>query len=357
MAKTHFIIPFFIPHTGCPYDCVFCNQRKITGRQERVRPEDILPTIEEYLATIPPSPRRVEVAFFGGSFTGIPLGLQEAYLREAKKALTDGKIDSIRLSTRPDYINRQILNLLKDYGVDTIELGVQSLDDEVLGRSCRGHSSKEVVEASKLIRRYGFTLGLQIMIGLPGDTKEKDLQTARKVCRLDPAFVRIYPTLVIKDTALETMYRKGLYRPLDLQEAVDICTDLVKIFIKGDIKVIRIGLQPTDRIATGKDVVAGPFHPSFRQIVESSLIREVIAKSLRKRGICGDGKLEMEVHPSMVSTVVGIRRDSINRLSLEFPGIEFKVKPNKNLGKSDIRIRYKQTGFAVDYIEEIKSEL
>jgi len=317
--------------------------------------DDIIPTIERYVSTFPPNPGRVEASFFGGSFTGLPVEMQQAYLSKVNIARERGMIDAIRLSTRPDYIDNQILNMLKKYNVDIIELGVQSMEDEVLKKSCRGHSADDVRKAANLIHHYGFTLGLQMMVGLPGDTRQKDIKTAMEICSLKPEFVRIYPTLVIKDTALERMYIKGLYKPLEVREAAEICKDLMEIFLKEDIIVIRIGLQTTNRITLGRDVVAGPFHPAFRQLVQSYLIREVIMNVLKEREDIKQGVMLLEVNPSMTSTVIGVKRENIEKLSRTYPEIKFKVKPVKDVRKDNIRFVYDDNSFEVNYVEILKA--
>ncbi len=349
MSKTHFIIPFFIPHVGCPYSCIFCNQNRITGRESSVSPEEILPTIEQYLATFPPGTKGVEVAFFGGSFTGIPIRLQNAFLEKAYYAKKNGLIEGIRMSTRPDYIDQTILNRLKKYRVDTIELGVQSMSDHVLDNSCRGHTSEDVIRASKLIRENKFTLGLQMMIGLPGSDRDTEIETARQICRLKPTMVRIYPALVIRGTTLEVMYSQGQYKPPDLENAVQTCAVIAEMFIRENINIIRIGLQPTYLINTGKEVVAGPFHPSFRQLVDSLLLRKSLKKVLDQRGIDPKIRVVIEVNPSMLSTLQGIRKNSVAKLREEFPGIEERIAQNKCLGKTVIKFWYNDSCFEIDY--------
>jgi len=222
MNKTHYIIPIFVPHEGCPHTCVFCNQDSITGSCFKIDGDFVRGTIEEYLETIKRENSIVEVSFFGGTFTAININKQRELLAVAMEYKQCGKIDYIRLSTRPDYIDEAILDNLKQYKVDIIELGVQSLDDEVLIKSGRGHSSEDVTRASKLIKSYGFTLGHQIMLGLPGDTREKDIETTKKVISLEPDISRIYPSLVIKDTPMEQMLKAGIYKPYDIEEAVEI---------------------------------------------------------------------------------------------------------------------------------------
>jgi histone acetyltransferase (RNA polymerase elongator complex component) len=353
MGKEHYIIPFFIPHVGCPHGCVFCNQKRITGTGDMVQPSEVLPTIRRYRSTYRGKPRRIEAAFFGGSFTGIPVKLQESYLENARAAVKQRLIDGIRLSTRPDYIDQSTLDRLKGYGVDTIELGVQSMDDKVLIKSGRGHSSDHVRDAAMLIKDNGFKLGLQMMIGLPGDSADSDRYTAIEICRLKPSFVRIYPTLVVRDTPLEQMYRSGRYKPLELDEAVGICSEITEMFIKSGIDVIRIGLQTTDMINVGRDVVAGPFHPAFRQLVDAALIRSVIERVLRYKAKPGGGFLLMEANPSIISCLVGVRKESITRLAIAYPGIRIKARPNQHVDNHCIRFLYNESVFEVDYIQMI----
>lgn len=272
----HYIIPIFVPHKGCPHDCVFCNQRHITGQIKEVDSLFVESEIEKYLKTIRENDRFVEVSFFGGSFTGLPIKEQTDLLKPAKKALDKGRIDAIRLSTRPDYIDSEILDNLKQYGVSIIELGVQSMDEMVLKMSNRGHGDKEVYKSSSLIKEYGFTLGLQMMIGLPGDDEEKDTYTAKEFVKIGPQMVRIYPALVVKDTYMERMYKDGRYEPFSLERTVNICSRLYLIFERAGIDIIRIGLQPTENIQPGRDVVGGPFHPAIRELVESKLLNEIV---------------------------------------------------------------------------------
>lgn len=261
---------------GCPHDCVFCNQKRITGQVNYIDNTFVTNEITKYLKTIPQCNHTIEVSFYGGSFTGLPIKEQISLLKPAKNALDNGYIDAIRLSTRPDYISTHILDTIKEYGVSIIELGAQSMDEHVLRLSNRGHSTEDVYTASQLIKEYGFTLGLQMMIGLPGDSEEKDLNTADEFIKINPSMVRVYPALVIKDTFLEDMYKRNQYIPLKLDEAVDICSKLYLKFESVDINIIRIGLQPTENITSGKDVISGPFHPAFRELVESKIINDII---------------------------------------------------------------------------------
>ena len=276
MSNLHYIIPIFVPHEGCPHDCVFCNQNSITGTKSKVDAIYVERTVNEYLKTIKNDEAIIEVSFFGGTFTAIKIEKQIELLTVAKKFKDNNKIKFIRLSTRPDYIDDSVLLNLKKYSVDIIELGVQSMDDEVLLKSGRGHTTKDVERASKLIKHYGFILGHQIMIGLPGDNINKDLDTAKRVIALKPDVCRIYPALVIKDTPMEKMYINKTFKPYSLSEAVNISKLIYLMLLANKINVIRIGLQPTAEISEGKELVAGPFHPAFRELVEGSIYNDII---------------------------------------------------------------------------------
>lgn len=282
--KKHYIIPIFVPHFGCPHDCVFCNQKKITGLSTDITSFEVENIIEEHLKTFNKD-SFIEIAFYGGSFTAIDIDIQSKLLEVPYRYKLKGFINEIRLSTRPDAINTEILNNLKNYGVDTIELGCQSLNDEVLYLSDRGHTAMDVYNASNLIKAYGFNLGLQMMLGLPGDSAEKCLYTALEFIKLKPDCVRIYPTLVIKETYLEKLYLTKDYLPLSIKESVDITTPILMLFYLNDINVIRIGLQPTENIQMGVDVIAGPFHPAYRQLVESNIYKLLINQFILEKKI------------------------------------------------------------------------
>ena len=246
MGKSHYIIPIFVPHEGCPHNCVFCNQSSITGSDAKVDASFVDGTVQQYLKTISKENATIEISFFGGTFTAINIEKQKELLGVAKKYKDNGSIDYIRLSTRPDYINNKILENLKKYEVDIIELGIQSLNNEVLLASGRGHSPEDVANASHLIKKYGFVLGHQIMVGLPSDDFQKDIETAKKIIELSPSICRIYPALVIKNTEMEKMYFSGKYNPYTLNEAIKICKIIYGMFRANNINVIRIGLQPTE---------------------------------------------------------------------------------------------------------------
>ena len=328
----YYNIPVFVPHMGCPFDCVFCNQKRITG-VGNTKP-DVDGIVNEYLKFLPKEDCLIEIAFFGGSFTGIEEILQEELLGKASCYVGKNNIAGIRVSTRPDYIDTAVLERLLKYKVTTIELGVQSLDEEVLKASARGHTAEDVEKAVRLIRQYPFTLGLQMMTGLPLDTPAKSIETARKIIALKPDIVRIYPTLVIKNTRLEEMYERGEYNPQTVDEAVELCHELVSMFNDAGVKVIRTGLQNTDEISENGSVIAGPFHSAFGELVESRVYLEKIVALL-------DGDDEFFVNPAEVSKAVGQKRYNILKIKEKF-GKNIKIIPDKNIKKGEIRKRGEQ---------------
>ena len=319
----HYNIPIFISHFGCPHTCVFCNQVKINGRETDVTCSDIIEIIEEYLEILPKKSVK-EVAFFGGTFTGIDKRIQEKYLATVKPYIDKGFIDGIRLSTRPDYINEKILELLLKYGVTTIELGVQSLDDEVLSLSERGYKSDIVEAASTLIKSYGFKLGIQVMPGLPGSTNLTDLETAKKVVEIKPDMVRVYPTLVINNTKLEKMYYNKEYNPMELEEAVVRVLPIMVLFELNDINIIRVGLQPSEDLCEDGVIKAGPFHPAFKEIIET----EIYGRFLRSLNL---DTLDIVTHEKNISKIIGMKKK--NKL---FFGKKMTIKNNNSFSLEKI---------------------
>ena len=333
MSKKHYIIPIFISHIGCPHQCVFCNQDKIAKEvTKEVTANDVIETVEEYLKTIDYKNSTVEISFFGGTFTAINVNKQKELLAVAKEYKEKGFISKIRMSTRPDAINNYILNYLKEYKVDIIELGVQSLNEEVLKLAGRGHTAKDVEVASKLIKENGFTLGHQIMPGLPGDNFELDIETVEKSIKMKPDICRIYPSLVIKDTPMEKMYNRGEYIPYTLDEAVEISKKLYKMYKDANVNIIRIGLQPTENITYGKDLIDGPFHPAFRELVEGSLICDEI-----KNNINQEENILIEINNKDLSKLYTNKKKYFNALKEEHKG-EIYVKANDKIKRGKINI-------------------
>jgi len=277
MQIKHYTIPIFIPELACPFRCIYCDQHKISGTKSIPSLPDVRNIIEKHLSTIPRINTEIEIGFFGGSFTGIPSQQQEEYLKIVQVFIEQEIVKSIRLSTRPDYINPEILSLLKRYNVKTIELGAQSLDDEVLSMSKRGHTADDVQKASLLIKSFGFDLGLQMMIGLPGDTFEKSMATANKIVEFGADNTRIYPCIVIKDTYLEELYNKKEYNVLTLDESIITIKSIIPVFEKANVKIIRIGLHPSEDLQ-GSAFVAGPYHSSLRELVETKLWGDVFRR-------------------------------------------------------------------------------
>ncbi len=340
--RTQYNIPIFIPHVGCKNECTFCNQRKISGKEKMITEEELRKTIEEYLESFKDPKAYKEIAFFGGSFTGIDIEDQERLLKVANEYIKDKRIDGIRISTRPDYIDRKILKMLKKYHVKSIELGVQSTNDYILQKCKRGHTFEDIKRASKLIRRYRFNLGHQMMIGLPESTKIDEINTAKQLIKLKPKMIRLYPVLVIKDTELEKEYLEGTYKPVSLAQAVETCKELVYMFDKKKINIIRIGLQNTDNItdpeANGSDVVAGPYHPAFGQLVEDSIWYDCIVNKIKK--ISAKVKeVEIKVNKQDVGNVIGHKKSNIIKLKetydvdAQVTGVDY-LKP----GQSEINV-------------------
>ena len=334
--KTHAIIPIFIPHAGCPHDCVFCSQRAITARSAAPTAENAEAIILRNLTSIEANPniREKEIAFYGGSFTGIPVEEQNAYLKLAKKYKDAGRISKIHLSTRPDYINEKILDNLKKHSVDIIELGVQSFDEKVLRKAARGHSAGAVYTGAGLIKEYGFTLGIQLMTGLPGDSYESCIFSAKETVKLAPELARIYPTVVIEGTALADMYRAETYTPPDDQHTLYTVKEMYKILTSAGINVIRIGLKSTDIIKNDEGaVVGGGYHPAFRQLVESEIARDSLLQQLELHGINTDSRCKVEFvsSPKSFSNMIGANKKNKLYFAGRFPALSIKYSSDNML--------------------------
>jgi len=324
---------------------------------KNITENDVRDTIEFYLSNFKEKESYIEVAFYGGSFTGIETELQDKLLAAAYDYIKAKKIHAIRISTRPDYIDRKILKRLKKYKVKTIELGVQSTNNYILEKCRRGHTYEDVIKASKLIRRYGFTLGHQMMIGLPDSTEQDDLKTAKDLIKLKPKIVRIYPVLVIKGTELENEYNRGEYEPLTVNQAVERCKELCYLFGKKKINVIRIGLQNTDTICSPNnstsEVVAGPYHETFRQLVESSIYYDTIVDKIKKFNTRVK-EVEIIVNPQNVNNVVGYKKENITKLK-EMYDVDVVIKQDIKhaVDKIDVIISKTHKDF-IDDKEKVK---
>lgn len=336
------IIPIFVPHRGCPHDCIFCNQKKITGVSTEVTAEDARNIIEECLETIDED-TDVEIAFFGGSFTAIEEECQNELLAVAKEYVDKGLVHEIRMSTRPDCISDRILERLKKYKSSIIELGVQSMDEKVLIDSVRGHDIDSVIKSSNLIKKHGIKLGLQMMVGLPSDTEEKCINTAREFIKLKPDCVRIYPTLVVRETGLEALLAEEKYTPFTLEECINIVKKLLVLFYVNNINVIRVGLQATDDIQLGKGVVAGPYHPAFRELTESEMIKDFLDYIVLENKIEGD--LFVKTNNKNISKIIGNKKSNKIYMKQKY-NINLKTVP-ENLSKEEIIISSNKGEFSV----------
>ena len=351
MSKKEYIIPIFIPFLGCPHDCAFCNQVKITNYKDNMNKENTIRQINQYLSYFPKNENLKEIAFFGGSFTGLDEKVMISYLEIALNYKKKGIIDRIRLSTRPDYINNSILDILKKYEVDVIELGIQSLDNEILNANERGHSKEDSIMASKLIKDYGFKLGHQIMPGLYKDSFDKAIETGLESIKMNPDMVRIYPTLVIKDTKLEKLYKAGLYKPLSLDEAIEVSSRLYMIYSYKKIPVIRIGLQPTENINEKKDVVAGPFHPSIRQLVETNIHKIYLEELINKYRL--KNKIKIHISNREISIIAGNKKANKNYFYKKYGLIiNFENDENNFIEYEDKKISYDIENFMREFVEK-----
>ena len=315
MAKRA-IIPVFIPHAGCPNGCVFCNQRAVSGHVSVPSFSEVERLIAESLASQPMG-APPELAFYGGSFTAIPSESQIGYLRAAQPFLRAGRLSSVRVSTRPDAIDASVLARLSAYGVQTIELGAQSMDDEVLRLARRGHTARDTSTAARLIREAGFSLVLQMMTGLPGDSFDAVWESARRIAALRPDAVRIYPVAVLRGTPLCDMWENGAYTPPTMEETVSVCAALIDLFQRKRIPIIRIGLNPGEALAA--ETVAGTYHPALGDLCYARWYLNRIRAWLALLPPLTD--IDICVHASRISVAVGQHRCNLEALKKEFPSL------------------------------------
>ena len=318
-------ISIFVPHQGCPCQCSFCNQKTITGQTKAPAAEDVVNAVETALKK---KKFEYEIAFFGGSFTAIERDYMISLLGAATPYVKNGSVKRIRISTRPDCIDREVLDILKEYGVTSIELGAQSMDDEVLLANRRGHTAEDVVNASKLIKDYGFELGLQMMTGLYMDTCEKAVQTAQKIIDLKPETVRIYPTVVLKDTYLAQLYKSEVYKPLNADDSAELCARLVPMFENAGIKIIRLGLHSSEDIK--RNMLAGGFHDSFGELVKSRMLVEKILA-------LPPGDYQVFVNPRSLSKLKGNNKSNIYLLMER--GYNVKIITDNGMAIDELRIK------------------
>lgn len=329
----HANVAIFVPHNGCPHQCSFCNQRSIIGQAVQPKPEEVHRAVQTAIASLGEETKNAEIAFFGGSFTAIEHDYMVSLLEAAAPYVKDHTFSGIRISTRPDAIDQNILNILKSYGVTSIELGAQSMNDTVLRKNSRGHTAKQVRTASELIKANGFALGLQMMTGLYGDTVQGAMDTARELAALRPQTVRIYPTVIMRGTELGEKYLTAEFDTFGLEETVRLCADLLDIFGEQGIAVIRLGLHSSPELE--RDMLSGPWHPAFRQLCESRRMLRKITDSLVTKQI-PKGRILIKVHPGDISTVIGQRKSGLTELHTL--GYEAKAVPDPSVPRENFII-------------------
>ncbi len=335
----HGNIALFVPHNGCPNQCTFCNQKSITGKQYQPTKKDVDNAVSQALSSSVKSGVRYdyEIAFFGGSFTAIDREYMLSLLKVAYKYVEDKTVSGIRLSTRPDAIDREVLEILKSYGVTSVELGAQSMCDEVLTANRRGHTADNVRNASRLIKEYGFSLGLQMMTGLYKSNRERDIYTAEEIISLNPDTVRIYPTVTLSGTQLGDLYKSGAFIPTPLEESVNLCALLLNLFSENNIEVIRLGLHYSEDLE--RDMLFDNYHPAFKELCESKLMLDKFVGIVNDTGLIKGKKpinVTVSVNPSSVSKLVGQKRTNIK--AMNDMGFNVKLSQNKNLSAYEIII-------------------
>ncbi len=333
-----FIIPIFIPHAGCPHQCVFCNQVSITGAKHKMAtPAELRAQIQDFLRYKKEDRKSVEVAFFGGNFLGLKSEEIKSLLDSAAEFVRDDHVDGIRFSTRPDTINERSLDIIKEYPVSTVELGVQSMDDHVLAMAGRGHSVLDTVRAVEQLKERDFSIGLQMMVGLPGDDETGALTTAQKIADLAPDFVRIYPTVVIADSRLAGWYQSGDYTPLSLEKGISLVKKIYLNFKKAGIVVIRMGLQASEDLEDGTTVLAGPHHPAFGHMVHCEIFWDMAVSAIESAN-CIKESLTVLVNPRSISKMRGLNNSNIKKLKERFHFQSIEVVPDSSLAAEELMV-------------------
>lgn len=318
-------ISIFVPHIGCPQKCSFCNQNTITGSSAAPTPNDVKSAVEKALLK---SDYEYEIAFFGGSFTAIKRDYMISLLEAAKPYIDSGRIKGIRCSTRPDAIDDEILMLLKSYGVTAIELGAQSMNDDVLSVNLRGHTADDVRKASKLIKEYDFELGLQMMTDLYLSSPEIDIETAKEIIKLNPDTVRIYPTVTLKNTYLEKLMKEGKYTPSSIESTISLCAELVPMFNEKGIKIIRLGLHASEDIK--KNMLGGGYHESLGEMVQSRILLNQILEN-------PPGDYTAYINEKTVSKLKGNKKSNIT--ALQKAGYNIKIIYDNSLSANELRLK------------------
>jgi len=333
------IIPIFIPHSGCPHQCAFCNQSIITQSAIPLPgPFEIKEVVSQYLK-FKGRREKVEIAFFGGNFLGLNRETLLRLLDYTKPYILEHKIHGIRFSTRPDTITKETLHLLAPYPISAVEIGVQSMNDEVLFASKRGHESRSTINAMALLKQIPVKIGVQVMAGLPEDNETLLLESTRKIAGLSPDFARIYPLMVLNGSMMEKWYTEGRYQPLNLSEAVRLVKEMYRIFRAADVDVIRMGLQASEMMEDPSMVLAGPWHPAFGHLVLSEILYDTVCEKIdQDPDLLTSDALILTVHPRSLSRLRGEKNSNIKKLDMTYPKHEFLIRMDENLSMDEIKI-------------------
>ncbi|MEZ4527263.1 MAG: radical SAM protein [Desulfobacterales bacterium] len=331
-------MPVFIPHAGCPHQCAFCNQQAITQISRGLpASEEIISRIQTFLGYTEKKDRTVQISFYGGNFLGLKSDDILRFLRIGQDFVRSGQVHSLRFSTRPDTISSSTLDLIKNFPVSTVEIGAQSMNDEVLKLSHRGHRAADTEKAAVLIKECGYECGLQMMVGLPGETAENLMETGQRIAKLSPDFVRIYPALVLENSLLARWYRQGRYAPLSLEAAVTQVKKLYLLFAEKKIKVIRMGLQASGDLSEDSAILAGPWHPAFGFLVHSEIYLDRAAELLRSFP-GATGKIVLGVHPRHIPEMRGMKNQNVKILKKIFSIDFLEILPDENAEEGELRI-------------------
>ena len=332
-----FIIPVFLPHAGCPHRCVFCNQVSITGTgQKPVSADQLRSQIRQFLKYRSDCRQSAQISFFGGNFLGLKIEDIKFYLGLATEFVKRRAVDSIRFSTRPDTVDPNRLEIIADYPVASIELGVQSMDERVLAFAKRGHRAADTVRAVEQLKASNYSIGLQMMVGLPGDDAALAMASAVKIAGMQPDFVRIYPTLVVENSLLAEWYKSGAYTPLSLEDAVAQVKRLYLFFRKNNIRVIRMGLQASEDLDSGS-VLAGPYHPAFGQLVYSEIFLAAACAAIESANLTA-ANVAIFVNPRRISTMRGLKNSNIAQLKKRFAFEKIDIIPDSSMDDESIKI-------------------
>lgn len=336
--NTPFVIPIFLPNVGCPHQCAFCNQTSITGvTRDTISPETLCFLINEFLQYKEKDRRSVQVAFYGGNFLGLKKDYIRLLLDETTKFVKNKRVDSIRFSTRPDTIGVEQLDIIKDYPVSTIEIGVQSMDNQVLAMAKRGHTALDTEKAAANLKERNYEVGMQMMVALPGDDETKSLITAQKIASLFPDFVRIYPTVVLASSRLAVWYKKGEYTPWSLSRCVSLVKNLYLFFKSKKIPVIRMGLQASEDLSKETTILAGPYHPAFGHMVHSKIFLDMATSLMEaEKGSCD--KITIKVHPRSISKMRGLKNKNVEGLKRKFQIKSIEIIPDLSLAEDKLTV-------------------